>query len=87
MLEDLFRLDGKVIVITGATGLLGRKHAEAVACYGGTPILLDLSQKAVDSFATPQEIADSAVFLCSDRAGFITGTTLVIDGGQTTKIL
>jgi NAD(P)-dependent dehydrogenase (short-subunit alcohol dehydrogenase family) len=51
MLEDLFRLDGKVIVITGATGLLGRKHAEAIACYGGTPILLDLSQQAVDDFA------------------------------------
>jgi len=41
----------------------------------------------MNRFATPQEIADSAVFLCSDRAGFITGTTLVIDGGQTTKIL
>jgi NAD(P)-dependent dehydrogenase (short-subunit alcohol dehydrogenase family) len=52
MLEDLFRLDGKVVVITGATGLLGRKHAEAIACYGGTPILLDLSQQAVDSFAS-----------------------------------
>jgi NAD(P)-dependent dehydrogenase (short-subunit alcohol dehydrogenase family) len=51
MLEKLFRLDNKVIVITGAIGLLGRKHAEAVACYGGTPILLDLSQQAVDSFA------------------------------------
>ena len=51
MLEKLFRLDNKVIVITGATGLLGRKHAEAVACYGGTPILLDLSQQAVDSFS------------------------------------
>jgi NAD(P)-dependent dehydrogenase (short-subunit alcohol dehydrogenase family) len=51
MLEELFRLDGKIIIITGATGLLGRKHAEAVACYGGTPILLDLSQQAVDSFA------------------------------------
>ena len=51
MLEDLFRLDDKIIVITGATGLLGRKHAEAIACYGGTPILLDLSQQAVDSFA------------------------------------
>jgi NAD(P)-dependent dehydrogenase (short-subunit alcohol dehydrogenase family) len=51
MLEELFRLDGRVIVITGATGLLGRKHAEAVACYGGTPILLDLSQETVDDFA------------------------------------
>jgi len=51
MLEKLFRLDNKVIVITGAIGLLGRKHAEAVACYGGRPILLDLSQQAVDSFS------------------------------------
>ena len=51
MLKKLFRLDNKVIVITGATGLLGRKHAEAVACYGGTPILLDLSQQKVDSFS------------------------------------
>ena len=51
MLENLFRLDGKIIVITGATGLLGRKHAEAIACYGGTPVLLDLSQQAVDDLA------------------------------------
>ena len=51
MLERLFKLDGKVVVITGATGLLGRKHAEAVACYGGTPILLDLSQQTVDDFS------------------------------------
>jgi NAD(P)-dependent dehydrogenase (short-subunit alcohol dehydrogenase family) len=50
MLNNLFRLDGKVIVITGATGLLGRKHAEAIACYGGTPILLDLSQDIIDEF-------------------------------------
>ena len=51
MLEELFRLDNKIIVITGATGLLGRKHAEAIACYGGTPILLDLSQQVVDDLA------------------------------------
>ena len=41
----------------------------------------------MNRFATPQEIADSAVFLCSDRASFITGTTLVIDGGQTVGVL
>ncbi len=51
MLENLFRLDNKIIVITGATGLLGRKHAEAIAYFGGTPILLDLSQQAVTDLA------------------------------------
>ena len=51
MSDNLFGLDNKVIVITGATGLLGRKHAQAVACYGGTPILLDLSQQEVDGLA------------------------------------
>jgi NAD(P)-dependent dehydrogenase (short-subunit alcohol dehydrogenase family) len=51
VLENIFRLDNKIIVITGATGLLGRKHAEAIACYGGTPVLLDLSQQAVDDLA------------------------------------
>ena len=40
----------------------------------------------MNRFATPQEIADSAVFLCSDRASFVTGATLVVDGGQTTGV-
>ena len=50
-LNKLFRLDGKVIVITGAAGLLGSKHAEIVAAYGGHPVLLDLSQRTVDDLA------------------------------------
>lgn len=32
---------------------------------------------------TPNEIADSIVFLASERASFITGTTLTVDGGET----
>ena len=50
-LNNIFSLEGKVIVITGASGLLGRKHAEAVAAYGGHPVLLDLSADAVVSMA------------------------------------
>ena len=41
----------KVIVITGAAGLLGKKHAEAIAAFGGIPILLDLSQGEVTKVA------------------------------------
>ena len=34
-------------------------------------------------FGTPEEIADLAVYLCSDVAGFITGACFRADGGQT----
>ncbi len=30
----------------------------------------------------PEEVAAAVVWLCSDQAGFITGTTLAIDGGK-----
>jgi len=50
-INNLFSLSGKVVVITGAVGLLGVRHAEAVAAYGGTPVLLDLSQVAVDELS------------------------------------
>ena len=49
-LDQLFSLKDKVIVITGAAGT-GCMHAEAVAAYGGTPILLDLSFEQVDKIA------------------------------------
>lgn len=32
---------------------------------------------------TPRELADAAVFLCSDRAGYVTGQSLLVDGGLT----
>ena len=37
----------------------------------------------LNRFAEPQEIADAVIYLSSDRATFITGALLVIDGGQT----
>lgn len=50
-LNKIFRLDGKVIVITGAAGLLGRKHAEAIVAFGGIPVLLDINPDLLYSFA------------------------------------
>ncbi|HIP68248.1 MAG TPA: SDR family oxidoreductase [Chromatiales bacterium] len=53
--NQLFRIDGQVVVITGATGLLGRKHAEVVAAHGGIPVLLDLNQAHIDDMASELE--------------------------------
>ena len=44
--KQSFDLTGKVAIITGGAGLLGEKHAEAIAEFGGIPILLDIDEKA-----------------------------------------
>jgi NAD(P)-dependent dehydrogenase (short-subunit alcohol dehydrogenase family) len=41
---DRFRLDGRVAIITGGCGLLGRQHASAIASAGGIPVLVDIER-------------------------------------------
>ena len=50
-LRELFGLSGRVAVVTGGAGLLGMKHAEAIAFAGGIPVLLDLPQACPDQKA------------------------------------
>jgi NAD(P)-dependent dehydrogenase (short-subunit alcohol dehydrogenase family) len=45
----MFSLKDKYIVVTGASGLLGREHVKAILGAGGIPILLDLNQEVLDS--------------------------------------
>jgi 3-oxoacyl-[acyl-carrier protein] reductase len=42
-----------------------------------------LSQIAMGRFGATDDIANAVAFLASDEAGYITGTTLAIDGGMT----
>src|SRR5437667_3055415 len=43
--DQLFRLDGRVAVITGGAGMLGRQHAEAIVEAGGVPVLVDVHEE------------------------------------------
>jgi NAD(P)-dependent dehydrogenase (short-subunit alcohol dehydrogenase family) len=65
---QLFDLSGRVVVITGGAGLLGVRHAEAVAGAGAIPVLVDLRLEAAERCAA--EIASrfgvAAVGLSAD---------------------
>lgn len=39
---ESFKIDGRVCVVTGGGGLIGKKHTEAIIEGGGIPVLLDI---------------------------------------------
>jgi NAD(P)-dependent dehydrogenase (short-subunit alcohol dehydrogenase family) len=84
--------------LEGLTKVAALDYAEAgvrVNAIAPGPILTDSLQRAgpagqqaaaaampMRRIGQPDEVAAAALWLCSDDAAFITGTTLVIDGGK-----
>lgn len=59
-------------------------ETEGMARLAPTPEIRKIVTNAIPlrRFATKDEIADLAIFLCSDAAQYITGAVVVCDGGQ-----
>jgi 3-oxoacyl-[acyl-carrier protein] reductase len=55
--------------------------ARLAQLYPDGPSEADLQAIPVGRWGTPQEFGDVACFLASDRARYVTGTTVVVDGG------
>ena len=68
------------------TGRLRQVAAQRAA--GGSPVdaRTALADVPLKRFGAPSEVAELVVFLASGRAGYITGTTISVDGGSTSSL-
>jgi len=78
--DDQIRINGvapgNILVPDGVWDRKSKDSPEAVAAM----LAREVPQNRLGA---PQDVADAVVFLASARAAFITGTILVVDGGQT----
>jgi NAD(P)-dependent dehydrogenase (short-subunit alcohol dehydrogenase family) len=72
-------LAGRVRVNSISPGWIDTQCKE----YGGA----DAVQHPVGRVGKPEDIAEMVLFLCSDKAGFITGENICIDGGMTKQMI
>ena len=49
---DQFTLDGRVVIVTGAGGFLGREHCDTLAENGARVVAVDLDQASCDAVAS-----------------------------------
>jgi 3-oxoacyl-[acyl-carrier protein] reductase len=86
-LEGLARcaaLEGADFGITVNVVEPGNVDTENVRAECGDDVMEKMAQSApLKRLAQPAEVGDAIAFLASDAAAYITGTTLVLDGGQT----
>lgn len=75
-----------------AVSLAGRVRVNSISpgwieTRGATYSGADALQHPAARVGTPEDIAEMALFLCSAKAGFITGENICIDGGMTRQMI
>lgn len=75
-----------------AVSLAGRVRVNSISpgwieTNGATYSGADAAQHPAGRVGKPEDIADMVLFLCSSKAGFITGENICIDGGMTHQMI
>ncbi len=77
---------GVMYGMTKSLALYGARYNVRVCCISPGPVLTRPGMAAMKTLlgraAQPQEIVDLALYLASDKAAFITGENILIDGGR-----
>ena len=75
-----------MIGLTKSIALIGAAHGVRSCCVSPGPVMtrpaMAKMQTRLGRAAQPKEIADLILYLCSEKAAFITGSHHVIDGGR-----
>ena len=71
-----------------AVSLAGKARVNSISpgwidTVNSTPTRSDAEQQPAGRIGNPMDIANMVLFLCSEKAGFITGENICIDGGMT----
>ena len=76
-----------LVGLTKSLALCGAPHGVRACCVSPGPVLtrpeMAKMKTRLGRAAEPQEIVDLILYLCSDKAAFITGSNYIIDGGRT----
>ena len=75
-----------------AVSLAGRARVNSISpgwidTTGSTIAGADALQQPAGRVGNPEDIAETVLFLCSGKAGFITGENICIDGGMTKQMI
>jgi NAD(P)-dependent dehydrogenase (short-subunit alcohol dehydrogenase family) len=76
-----------MIGLTKSIALIGAPHGVRACCVSPGPVLtrpeMAKMKTRLGRAAEPEEITNLILYLCSDKAAFITGSNHMIDGGRT----
>lgn len=102
-MEVIIDFSNKTVVVTGGASGIGKTICDEFKKYGANVCVIDkrendyftgdiADENTLRSFTqkvigNPLDIANIVLYLCSDKAGFITGQDFCIDGGMTKQMI